>query len=89
MLAILVAEPFNAKGWAFEEKYVGYRILAYKDGSRVTLLSRNDQDYTKIFTEVAVDIGRLGPGRCCSTARPWPSTRSGLSRASKLLQNGS
>jgi bifunctional non-homologous end joining protein LigD len=61
MLATLVAEPFNAKGWVFEEKYDGYRILAYKEGSRVTLLSRNDQDYTKILAEVAADVGRLEP----------------------------
>src|SRR5262245_17319228 len=27
MLATLVPEPFNAKGWVFEEKYDGYRIL--------------------------------------------------------------
>jgi ATP-dependent DNA ligase len=49
------------KGWVFEEKYDGYRILAYKAGSRVTLLSRNDTDYTKTFAEVAADVARLRP----------------------------
>jgi hypothetical protein len=34
MLATLVPEPFNAKGWVVEAD--GYRILAYKEGSRVT-----------------------------------------------------
>jgi bifunctional non-homologous end joining protein LigD len=47
MFATLVPEPFNAKGWVFEEKYDGYRILADKEGSRVTLLSRNDTAYAK------------------------------------------
>jgi bifunctional non-homologous end joining protein LigD len=46
MLALLVPEPFDRPGWIFEEKYDGIRILAYKDGPKVTLLSRNDLDRT-------------------------------------------
>jgi bifunctional non-homologous end joining protein LigD len=38
MLATLVKEPFQQRGWVYEEKYDGYRILAYKEGRRVTLL---------------------------------------------------
>jgi len=38
MLASLVKEPFDAPGWVYEEKYDGYRILAYKEGREVTLL---------------------------------------------------
>ena len=43
MLALLVPAPFHGPGWVFEEKYDGIRILAYKEGSKVTLLSRNDK----------------------------------------------
>ena len=32
MLATLVEEPFHRPGWVYEEKYDGYRILAYKEG---------------------------------------------------------
>src|SRR5262249_16346839 len=32
MLATLVPEPFNAKGWVFEEKCDGYRILCVQGG---------------------------------------------------------
>ncbi len=32
MLATLVGEPFHKPGWVYEEKYDGYRILAYKEG---------------------------------------------------------
>ena len=53
MLATLVPEPFHRPGWVYEEKYDGYRILVYKEGGRVTLLSRNDKDRTKTFAEVA------------------------------------
>ena len=38
MLATLVDEPFHEPGWVYEEKYDGIRILAYKEGSKVTLL---------------------------------------------------
>jgi bifunctional non-homologous end joining protein LigD len=47
MLASLVAQPFHRKGWVYEEKYDGYRILAYKEGPHVTLLSRNAKDRTR------------------------------------------
>lgn len=53
MLATLVARPFDKPGWIYEEKYDGYRILAYKEGSRVTLLSRNGKDRTETFAAVA------------------------------------
>jgi hypothetical protein len=40
MLALLVPTPFHRPGWVFEEKYDGIRILAYKEGANVKLLSR-------------------------------------------------
>jgi bifunctional non-homologous end joining protein LigD len=59
MLATLVPEPFHRPGWVYEEKYDGYRILAYKEGARVTLLSRNGIDRTATFPEVAAAVARL------------------------------
>src|SRR5437870_391797 len=53
MLATLVDEPFDLSGWVYEEKYDGYRILAYKEGKKVTLLSRNAKDRTESFAQVA------------------------------------
>lgn len=35
MLATLVQRPFHKPGWIYEEKYDGYRILAYKESGRV------------------------------------------------------
>ena len=46
MLATLVPEPFDRPGWVYEEKYDGFRILAYKEGVGVNLLSRNGKDRT-------------------------------------------
>ena len=53
MLATLVSEPFDRPGWVYEEKYDGDRILAYKEGDRVRLLSRNGKDRTDSFPRIA------------------------------------
>ena len=59
MLATLVRKPFHKPGWIYEEKYDGYRILAYKEGDRVTLVSRNGNDRTRNYPHVARAIGDL------------------------------
>ena len=59
MLATLVAEPFHKRGWVFEEKYDGDRLLAYKVRDRVRLLSRNGKDRTRRFPRVAAAIASL------------------------------
>lgn len=59
MLATLVAKPFNEPGWIYEEKYDGYRILAYKEGDKVKLVSRNDKDRTADYPEIARSVARL------------------------------
>jgi bifunctional non-homologous end joining protein LigD len=59
MLATLVKEPFQQPGWLYEEKYDGYRILAYKEGRRVTLLSRNAKDRTAHFDAIAEAVSAL------------------------------
>jgi bifunctional non-homologous end joining protein LigD len=59
MLATLVAEPFRKRGWVFEEKYDGDRLLAYKDRDRVRLLSRNGKVRTRGFPRIAAAIASL------------------------------
>ncbi len=61
MLATLVDEPFRDSRWVYEEKYDGIRILAYKEGSQVTLLSRNDKDRTLSFSPIAKSLRALQP----------------------------
>jgi bifunctional non-homologous end joining protein LigD len=61
MLATLVGEPFHDPRWTYEEKYDGIRILAYKEGAQVTLLSRNGKDRTGSFPAIARAIGALRP----------------------------
>ena len=61
MLATLVAEPFDRPGWVYEEKYDGDRMLAYKEGTRIRLLSRNAKDNTARFPRIAAAIAALRP----------------------------
>jgi hypothetical protein len=40
----LASEPFHLDGWVYEEKLDGWRMIAYKDGPRVRLVSRMGVD---------------------------------------------
>jgi bifunctional non-homologous end joining protein LigD len=62
MLATLVDAPFTRENWIFEEKYDGVRMLAYKEGPRVSLISRNAIDRTERFPHIAQSIRELKPG---------------------------
>jgi bifunctional non-homologous end joining protein LigD len=53
MLATLVDEPFNDAGWLYEIKWDGYRALAFVDGGKFRLLSRNQNDLTDQFPELS------------------------------------
>ncbi|HEY3187863.1 MAG TPA: non-homologous end-joining DNA ligase [Solirubrobacteraceae bacterium] len=59
MLATLVDAPVDRPGWVAEEKYDGIRLVAYKDGRAVSLITRNDIDRTADFPGVAAAIARL------------------------------
>ena len=56
MLATLVPKPLDKPNWVFEEKYDGDRILAYKEGGHVRLLSRSEKDLTARFPRIAEAI---------------------------------
>lgn len=86
MLATLVKEPFHESGWVYEEKYDGYRILAYKEGPQVTLLSRNGKDRTAHFASVARAIQALPNKTLLLDGEVVAFDRRGLSRF-QLLQN--
>jgi bifunctional non-homologous end joining protein LigD len=86
MLATLVREPFDAPGWVYEEKYDGYRILAYKEGGRVTLLSRNEKDRTATFSNVAKAVATLPADTALLDGEVVSFDRRNVSRF-QLLQN--
>lgn len=59
MHATEVARPFHTKGWVYEEKYDGWRMLAVKDAGRVRLISRVGRDHTKRVRKL---VEALSPG---------------------------
>lgn len=87
MLATLVDEPFDRAGWTYEEKYDGYRILAYKEGERVRLFSRNDKDRTDSFRDVGAAIAGLPDRTLLLDGEAVVFDRKGVSRF-QLLQRG-
>jgi bifunctional non-homologous end joining protein LigD len=61
MLATLVPEPFDKPNWIYEEKYDGVRMLAYKEGAKVTLMSRNAIDRSARYPAIAAAVAQLKP----------------------------
>jgi bifunctional non-homologous end joining protein LigD len=86
MLATLTREPFDKPGWVYEEKYDGYRILAYKEGQRVRLYSRNAIDRTERFSEIAAAVAKLRPTTLLLDGEVSVFDAQGVSRF-QLLQN--
>lgn len=87
MLATLVAEPFDRPGWVYEEKYDGDRMLAYKEASRVRLLSRNGKDNTARFGKIAAAIARLRPATLVLDGEVVVFDRKRVSRFQLLQQD--
>jgi bifunctional non-homologous end joining protein LigD len=88
MLATLVPEPVNRPGWVYEEKYDGDRMLAYKEGDRVRLLSRNQKDRTERFPGIVAAIKRLRPRTLLLDGEVVVFDRKGVSRFQLLQQKG-
>jgi bifunctional non-homologous end joining protein LigD len=59
MQPTLVRDPFHRPGWIYEEKYDGWRMLAFKDAGRVRLVSRQGVDHTERFNNIAAAVSRL------------------------------
>ena len=89
MLATLTAAPFHRLGWTYEEKYDGYRILAYKEGARVTLLSRNDKDRTQSFAPIAHAVAKLPSRTLLLDGEVVAFDRGGVSRFQLLQRSAS
>ena len=63
MQPTLARPPFHRNGWVYDEKVDGWRMLAYKDGDRVRLISRNGVGHTHRFPDIAAAIAKLLPER--------------------------
>jgi len=53
MLATLTDAAFDDRGWIFEDKYDGFRMVATIEDGEVTLYSRNGKIISQNYIEVA------------------------------------
>ena len=87
MLATLVDQPFTRSHWIFEEKYDGVRMLTYKEGSRVSLISRNGIDRTERYPGIAAVVASLEQDTLLLDGEVVIFDRNGVSHF-QLLQQG-
>ncbi len=59
MLATLVEELKDSRGWVFERKLDGYRAIAYRDGGDVRIFSRNKLPLDESFATVVEALNKL------------------------------
>ena len=59
MLAETREQPFSKTGWVFELKLDGYRVRAAREHGEARILSRNGNDLTALFPEIARAVAAL------------------------------
>lgn len=62
-LAKLVNKAPDGDDWLYELKYDGFRIVAFMEGNSVRLITRNGNDYTKRFYDIASSLIDWSAGR--------------------------
>jgi bifunctional non-homologous end joining protein LigD len=88
MLAERREKPFSDPGWVFELKYDGYRLLCARDGDEVRLLTRNRNDATATFPEIAQAVGRLPFDHVILDGEVVVHDENGLPSFQRLQQRG-
>lgn len=58
MLAVLTDERFSDPDWIYERKLDGERVLVFRDGDRVRLMTRNRHEVTDTWPELAEALAR-------------------------------
>jgi bifunctional non-homologous end joining protein LigD len=81
-------DAFTRDGWIFELKLDGYRLIASKRGSDVLLLTRNGNDYTDVFPEIARAIKALPVDSCIIDGEVVVNDEKGLPSFARLQRRG-
>ena len=88
----MLAEPadaaFTRDDWIFELKLDGYRLIACKAGGEALLITRNGNDYTHVFPEVARAVQALPIESCIIDGEVVVLDATGKPRFSLLQQRG-
>ena len=88
MLAEPADDAFTRDGWLFELKLDGYRLIASKSHGEVLLRTRNGNDYTEVFPEVARAVRALPVEHCAIDGEVVVLDSEGIPRFSMLQQRG-
>ena len=88
MLAEPADEAFTRDGWVFELKLDGYRLIASKSRGEALLLTRNGNDYTGVFPEVAKAVKALPYDSCILDGEVVVLDAEGRPSFSRLQQRG-
>jgi bifunctional non-homologous end joining protein LigD len=88
MLAETSDKAFTRDGWLFELKLDGYRLLASKSRGEALLLSRNGNDYTAVFPEVARAVKALPFDDCVIDGEVVVLDSQGKPSFARLQQRG-
>jgi bifunctional non-homologous end joining protein LigD len=81
-------EAFTRDDWLFELKLDGYRLIASKTKGEALLLTRNGNDYTSVFPEVARAVKALPFDECIVDGEVVVCDAKGLPSFSRLQQRG-
>ena len=89
---VMLAEPrdeaFTRDGWLFELKLDGYRMLGVKSHGEATLVTRNGNDYTGVFPEVARAVKALPFDECIIDGEVVVLDAEGKPSFARLQQRG-
>lgn len=88
MLAETADAAFTRDDWLFELKLDGYRLLAAKTGGEALLLTRNGNDYTEVFPEIARAVKALPIESCIIDGEVVVLDPTGKPRFALLQQRG-
>ena len=88
MLAEPAEKAFTRDGWLFELKLDGYRLIASKTGAQVLLLTRNGNDYTAVFPEIARAVKALPFTDCIIDGEVVVMDAAGKPSFARLQQRG-
>ena len=88
MLAESAESAFTRDGWLFELKLDGYRLIAGKAHGEAQLFTRNGNDYTGVFPEIARAIKALPLEDCVLDGEVVCLDTTGKPSFSRLQQRG-
>ncbi len=88
MLAESQNEAFTRDDWIFELKLDGYRLIAGKQQGEARLITRNGNDYTDVFPEIARAIKALPLDNFILDGEVVCLDAEGIPRFSRLQQRG-